>query len=116
MACIRNALSSFGYVETYGEVIAVANGIERHTDEHCPRWSAFYVVHNDGCIVWGNRGMKLRPIEGQRFELDIHEMHGVSATLKKTQVFAAVYADGDTKKEAATKLSAILRDLSRRDD
>jgi hypothetical protein len=116
--CLRYAMPRPGEVDVSGAVISgavigVVNGIEAHDDCHLEGavWSAFYVLHNDGCRVWG-KGVGLVPKEGEVFTLKIHARHGVTARRKGTQVFAAVHADGKTEREAKRNLREILRSVA----
>lgn len=111
---IKRTLNNPTEVEIVGPLIACANGVKRHVDpaDVFDPWSAFYVVHNDDCVVWGNRGdLRICPKEGERFELNINRQHGVQVLRRKGhQVFVAMLADGKTRREAKMKLSAMLKD------
>lgn len=108
---IERSLANPCHVELLGDVIGCANGVPRHVDaaDIFDPWSAFYVVHNDACVVWGHGGVRLCPREGQRFSLNINRQHGVQAKEHRNQVFAAIIADGKTKHEATAKLTAMLK-------
>ena len=110
---IERSLNNPTEVEIVGPLIACANGVKRHVDsaDVFDPWSAFYVVHNDDCVVWGNKGaLHICPREGERFELNINRQHGVQVPRRKGhQVFVAMLADGTTRREAQMKLSAMLR-------
>lgn len=110
---IRDCLRRPTEVETYWEVIGCANGVDGHCDDNGFKpWTAFYVLHNDGCRVWGYEPrLNFVPQEGERFELKIWKRHGVSARRKTTQIFAAIYADGETRREARALLSDKLRQM-----
>lgn len=106
--CLWHCMSRPGEVETAGSIIGCLNGIDAHDDKHLPvKWSAFYVLHNEGCRVWGS-SVEMTPEEGDVFALNIHKRHGVTARRKSNQVFAAIYADGDTKHEALSNLKELL--------
>lgn len=112
IGCLERCLPSPTEVEVNGDVIGVFNGIEAHDDCHLGEnvvWSAFYVLHNDGCRVWG-RNLALIPQEGETFAMNIHKRHGVQARRKTNQVFLAVHADGKTEREARAKLRQILKE------
>lgn len=112
IACLSYCLPRPSEIDVSGDVICCFNGIYPHDDSHLDAvWSAFYVIHNDGCRVWG-RGVGFVPKEGDTFAMNIHKRHGVTARRKTNQVFLAVFADGESEKVATTKLRQILRELA----
>lgn len=109
---ISRALGNLADVEVWGNLIGCANGVSAHVDPAgiFDPWSAFYVVHNDSCIVWGHEPKaRFCPMEGERFELNINKRHGVLALRHANQVFVAVHADGKSRREARKKLTGLLR-------
>lgn len=97
-----------GEIELHGPFLAVAGGIDGHTDPGFPPWSAFLTVRNDNCRVWQNRGYKGHPKPGERFMLNIHMKHGVgTAQATGDAVLVLLHADGDTPEEARTRLAEI---------
>jgi hypothetical protein len=99
-----------GEIETHGVFIGCMAGIEGHTDEFFPPWSAFLCVRNDGCRVWQRGGYGGTPRAGERFTLNIHKEHGVIAK-RDTDLIVLVYADAQTEKGAMRHLGATLRKL-----
>lgn len=103
---IEAAMERRGEVELYGPFIALCGGIDGHTDEHFPRYSAFLTIRNDGCRVWQNGGYKGIPAPGERFTLCIHRKHGVGTAKSHTDhLIVLLHADGNTPEEAEAKLA-----------
>lgn len=109
---IDAALKYPGEVEVHGAFLAVADGIDGHTDPCFPEWSAFLTVRNDDCRVWQQGGYKGRPKPGERFLVNIHKRHGVS-TRKAGTIIVLLHADGDTPEEAQAKLAVAEAETSK---
>lgn len=91
--------------------IGCAGGIDGHTDEMFPPWSAFLVLRNEGCRIWQKGGYRGAPRAGERFTLNIHKMHGVRAS--GSQMLILVNADANTEYMAKRNLGRELRELLR---
>ena len=107
---IERAEGRPGEIETHGPFIACAGGIDGHTDEFFPPWSAFLCVRNDGCRVWQHGGYRGTPKPGERFTLNIHKEHGVIVK-RDANLIVLVYADANTEKGAIRHLGTTLRKL-----
>lgn len=59
--------------------------------------------------MWQRGGYSNVPAPGERFVLNIHKQHGVTAPRRKEEsFFVALHADGDTREEAEANLAEVL--------
>lgn len=91
--------------------IACAGTVPKHTDKDFDQFSAFLVLRNDGCTVWQLKGYRRAPKPGERFTLDIHRAHGVTA--KSRHALVLLCADGKTKEQAEGNLEKIIDEIQR---
>jgi hypothetical protein len=67
------------------------------------------VLRNDGCVVWQLKGYRAAPKAGERFSLNIHKAHGVTAEDKR--VLVVICADGATREKAESNLELVIESM-----